>query len=84
MSLKRKTARKFFLNVYEYVLYNDYECFMDTLDYRMNLEEPKKAREVYHVFKFMLGHLKNSNPQKLLTLCPLKPDETNKNYLAQT
>ncbi|WP_266205255.1 hypothetical protein [Pontibacter kalidii] len=74
LDLSRKAAQKYFINVYEYMLYNDYESFMLTLDFRAKLEDEQRQEEAYHLFKFMLKRLLSSKPQKLLALCPPERD----------
>jgi hypothetical protein len=74
LNLSRKAAHRYFFNVYEYMLYNDSENFMRTLDFRMNLEEAQRQEEGYHVFKFMLKLMRRNKPQKLLALCPPEHD----------
>lgn len=63
-------AQRFFYNVYEFLLYNDTESFLKTLDYRKNIAEKNKSAEEYHVFKYMLQLLKQKYPHKIKTLSP--------------
>ncbi|MEJ8803829.1 hypothetical protein [Pontibacter sp. H249] len=64
------SAKKYFYNVYEYMLYNDTPSFLETLNFRINLPEHEKENEEYYVFKFMLKLLKKRNKNKLMSLCP--------------
>ncbi|GAB3200078.1 hypothetical protein ABID22_003064 [Pontibacter aydingkolensis] len=67
-NLGKEIARKYFFNVYEYILYNDTKSFLQTLDYKKNLEANDKTYEEYLVFKYMLRLLKEKHPQKLTIL----------------
>ena len=69
-TMGKAAAKKYFYNVYEYMLYNDTNSFLETLDFKMTLTENCKLRESYKVFRFMLGLLNDKNPSKLLSLCP--------------
>ena len=66
--LDAKLAKRLFYHVYEHLLYNNTECFLDMLNYRMNLDPLGKAREDYFVFKFMLRQMKKHYSYKLLSL----------------
>jgi len=61
-------AKRLFYHVYEHMLYNNTPCFLDMLNYRMNLDPSGKAREDYLIFKFMLRQMKKHYPSKLLSL----------------
>lgn len=68
--LKPEIAKKFFFNVYEFLLYNDTEGFLKTLEYRMDLDSAAKADEDYLVFKFMLQYILIKHPKKVVMLHP--------------
>ena len=61
-------AKRLFYHVYGHMLYNDTPCFLDMLNYRVNLGPLGKAREDYLIFKFMLRQMKKHYPSKLLSL----------------
>lgn len=71
LKLRKDTSRKFFFNVYEYLLYNEPEDFLEVLNFRMGMKVTEKPHEDYHLFKFMLQLLLKRNTAKLLSLCPL-------------
>ena len=68
--LKSRLVKKYFFNVYSYLLYKDTAGLLKTLEYRSTLEKVEKPREVYLVFRFMLCHLKEKHPRKLVSLFP--------------
>jgi hypothetical protein len=68
--LKPRYVRKYFYNVFRFLLYQDTAGLLQTLDYRGTLNENEKQQEVYLVFKFMLQLLKKKHPSQLFNLCP--------------
>ncbi len=63
-------ARKFFFNLYEYLLLNDTDTFLDTLDYKMHLLANDNEAIRYNVFKYMMQNMVGKNRKKLIALCP--------------
>lgn len=79
----KKTAHKFFFNVYEYLLYNDTQSFLKMLDFRKSMKGPEdKSLEDYHIFKYMMQLLLSQNPGKLTALFPIKPEPSLRSALA--
>lgn len=70
VQLKPKHVKKYFYNVYSYLLYQDTAGLLKTLEYRSTLDKVEKSREIYLVFRFMLRHLKEKHPRKLASLFP--------------
>lgn len=70
VQLKPRHVKKYFFNVYSYLLYQDTAGLLKTLEYRSTLDKIEKPREVYLVFRFMLHHLKEKHPSKLVSLFP--------------
>lgn len=71
--LQPHAARKFFYNVYEFLLYNDTEGFLKTMEYRLNIERTEGSEEDYLVFKFMLQYMQAKHPRKISMLLPEMP-----------
>ena len=70
---KPEAARKFFYNVYEFLLYNDTEGFLKTMEYRLKIDRTAGYSEDYLVFKFMLQYMKTKCPSKIAMLLPESP-----------
>jgi hypothetical protein len=68
-----RMATKFFYNVYEFILYNDTDGFLNVLDYRMGLGIEKKPAEDYFIFTYMLRYLQAHHPNKISMLSPKLP-----------
>ena len=65
ISVEKKAAYLFMVKVYKYLIYNDTDSLFDTMDFRENLPDNKKAEEHYLVFRYMLNKLRNQNPDSL-------------------
>ncbi len=61
-------AKRLFNSIYEFILYNDTQCFLDVMDYRMSIQEAANGEEDYHLFKYMLQKMKAMYPSKLASL----------------
>lgn len=68
--LQPEAARKYFYNVYEFLLYNDTEGFLKTMEFRLNIDRTEGSAEDYLVFKFMLQYLQAKHPSKISMLLP--------------
>ncbi|PKV75094.1 hypothetical protein BD749_0031 [Pontibacter ramchanderi] len=71
-AVKRESARKCFYKVYSYLLYQDTDSLLATLDYRESLGREERKRERYFVFRFMLRVVKSKHPKQYGRLCPIK------------
>ncbi|WP_345162814.1 hypothetical protein [Pontibacter saemangeumensis] len=66
--LDAKQAKRLFTNIYAFILYNNTQCFLYMLDYRMRLTPQEKAREDYFLFRFLLRQMRELYPSELLSL----------------
>ena len=70
-NFEKATARKFFFNVYKYILYNDTDSLLETLEYKRKIAGADKSRQGYLVFKYMLRLLLVRHPERLVSLSPV-------------
>ncbi|WP_242929297.1 hypothetical protein [Pontibacter vulgaris] len=63
-------AKRLFINVYEFILYNDTQCFLEVLDYRMKINLAGSGPEDYYLLKYMLQKMEQYYPSKLASFKP--------------
>lgn len=69
--LKEEVAAVYYFNVFEFVLYNDCELYLDAIEYGSAVMAGSQAKKEYQIFKFLLLEMRKRYPTKLHMLRPV-------------
>jgi hypothetical protein len=69
--LNEASAAVFYYTVYEYILYNDSDLFLEIIDYGSTIQNTPPALNENYIFKFLLRIMRKRHPSKLEMLRPM-------------
>jgi hypothetical protein len=68
--LKEEVAAVYYFNVFEFVVYNDCELYLDAIEFGSAVIAGSQAKKDYQIFRFLLLEMRKLYPSKLRMLIP--------------